>query len=186
MARMATRPNPPLIHLIVAMVVVMIPALLAFAFFTRIPEPPVNKVDPAPIVELAVQQAPYAVAVPTNLPDGWVCTRARWTPQGEPGLGATPAPGNTFALGYLTPQQLYIAVDQRDVSSEALVSDVTRTGRADGTSSVAGASWTRYRSADGRTRALVLKESDHVTIVSGDLGYEALDVFAGTLSFTRS
>lgn len=180
-----TRPNPPIIHLIVAMAVIMLPALLAVVWFTRIPPPPVNVVDPAPVVSQAATQAPYAVAVPKNLPDGWVCTRARWTPQGQPGVGGTPSQGNVFALGYLTPQQMYVAVDQTDADPASFVADVTRKGSQEGTSVVNGTSWTRYRSSDGRTRALVLKESDHVTVVTADLGYDALDAFAATLAFDR-
>lgn len=184
MARMArTRPNPPAIHMIVALLVVLLPALLAVAWFQRVPEPPIARVDPAPVVEKARSGAPYAVAVPTNLPAGWQCTRARWTPQGEPGLGGAPAAGNTLGLGYLTPQQLYIGLDQRDAQPDAFVADVTNKGVRDGDSTVAGRAWQRWVSEDGRTRSLVLRAPDAVTIVSGDLAYEALEAFAGTLEF---
>jgi len=179
-----SRPNPPLIHLIVAMAVIMVPALLAVGWFTRIPTPTAATVDPAPVIAAARAASPYAVAAPTSLPDGWVCTRARWTPQGAPGVGGTPALGDTFALGYLTPAQVYVAVDQRDAAPDALVADLTRKGARDGDSTVAGRAWERYRSPDGRTRALVRREADHVTVVSGDLGYDGLDAFAATLAFT--
>nr|NLI51499.1 DUF4245 domain-containing protein [Propionibacterium sp.] len=177
-----TRPNPPVIHMIVAMAVVLLPALLAVAWFQRVPEPPIARTDPAPVASRAAEAAPYAVAVPA-LPDGWVCTRARWTPQGRIGVGGQPAAGNTFALGYLSPEQRYFAVDQRDVQPAAFVADVTRDGARTGESSVAGRVWLRYESADGRTHALVLQEADHVTIVSGDVSYEALESFAATLRF---
>jgi len=184
MAGMArSRPNPPLIHLIVAMAVIMVPALLAVAWFSRVPAPRVAVVDPAPVVAAARAASGYAVAVPANLPDGWVCTRARWTPQGRPGVGGTPALGNSFALGYLTPAQVYVAIDQRDAAPDALVADLTRKGTRDGDSTVSGRGWERYHSPDGRTRALVLRGADHVTVVSGDLGYEGLEAFAATLSF---
>lgn len=169
--------------MIIAIVVVVAPVLLAIAWFTRLPDPKIAVVDPAPVVALAMKDAPYPIAVPQALPDGWQCTRARWTPIGQPGVGGTPVPGNTFALGYLTPGQIYIAVDQRDNAPERFVSDVTRDGAADGRSSVQGQEWERFVSSDGRTRALVLRDDDHVTIVSGDLGYDALDAFAGTLKF---
>ncbi len=183
MARMArTRPNPPVIHLIVAMLVVLLPALLAVWWFQRVPEPPIARTDPAPVASLAAAAAPYAVAVPA-LPEGWVCTRARWTPQGRPGLGGDPAPGNTFALGYLSPDQRYYAVDQRDTQPEPFVADVTRSGLREGEAAVAGRPWARYRSSDGRTRSLVLTSPDHVTIVSGDVPYESLETFAAALRF---
>lgn len=185
MAGMASRrPNPPVIHMIVAMLVVLAPALLAVAWFQRVPEPTVVQVDPAPVIAAAAK-APYALAVPANLPPDWTCTRARWTPVGAASVGGSPAPGNTFGLGYLSPQQIYLAVDQRDTAPESLVTDVTRSGTLEGASTVLGRPWQRYRSPDGRTRALVLREADHVTIVSGDLGYEGLEAFAGTLTFSR-
>lgn len=186
MAGMArTRPNPPLIHMIVAIAIVLAPALLAMALFTRIPDPPVNRVDPAPVLARAAAASPYPIEAPRALPDGWVCTRARWTAVGEAGVGGTPSPGNTLGLGYLTPQQLYLAVDQRDAQPDAFVVDVTRGGAADGASEVGGVAWRRYLSQDGRTRALVRRDADHVTIVSGDTGYEALEAFAGTLAAQR-
>jgi len=183
MAGMSSRrPNPPLIHLIVALLVVLAPALLAVAWFQRVPAPPVNVVDPAPVIARAVA-AGFPAAVPQNLPEGWVCTRARWTPLGEPGVGGAPVPGNTLALGYLTPAQVYLAVDQRDAAAGALVADVTRQGVAEGTSTVAGRTWARFVSADGRTRSLVWRDGEAVTIVSGDLGFEAVEAFAATLAF---
>lgn len=168
--------------MIVAMLVVLLPALLAVAWFQRVPEPPIARTDPAPVASSAAAAAPYGVAVPA-LPDGWVCTRARWTPQGRPGVGGDPVAGNTFELGYLSPEQRYFAVDQRDVRPAAFVADVTRDGAPAGESSVAGRAWLRYESADRRTRALVLQAADHVTIVSGDVPYEALEAFAGSLRF---
>jgi hypothetical protein len=183
MARMArTRPNPPVVHLIVALLLVLLPALVAVWWFQRVPEPPIARTDPAPVASMAAEAAPYAVAVPV-LPDGWVCTRARWTPQGRPGLGGDPAAGNTFALGYLSPDQRYFAVDQRDAQPAAFVVAVTRSGVRAGDSAVAGRTWVRYQSADGRTRSLVLQNADHVTIVSGDVPYESLESFAGALRF---
>lgn len=178
------RPNPPLRHMIVAIVVVLAPALLAIAWFTRLPAPKVNVVDPAPVIAAATKADAFPVAVPQSLPTGWQCTRARWTPIGEAGIGGAPVPGNTFALGYLTPGQVYLAVDQRDAAPDAFVDAVTRDGVRDGESTVQGATWQRYVSADGRTRSLVLRGTPAVTIVSGDLGYDALAAFAGTLVFS--
>ncbi len=180
-----TRPNPPIVHMLVAILVVMAPALLAVAWFQRAPEPPVTKVDPTPVAAAAASSAPYAVAVPENLPAGWVCTRARWTPSGQPGLGGSPSPGNAFSLGFLSPEQMYFAVDQRDSLPDALVTSILAKHHDDGTSAVAGRTWARVASDDAKTRALVLKEADHVTVVSGDLGYPALEAFASTLAFRR-
>lgn len=178
-----TRPNPPVIHMIVAIVVVLAPALLAVAWFQRVPDAPVAKVDPAPVIA-AAQAAQFPIAVPSKLPEGWVCTRARWTPLGKPGLSGAYAAGNTAGLGYLSPDRVYFAVDQSDAAPEVLISDVTRRGRPDGTSSLGERTWTRYVSDDGRTRALALISDGRVTIVSADTGYPAIEAFATTLTWS--
>lgn len=170
--------------MLVAILVVLLPALLIVAWFQRVPEAPIAVVDPAPIVARAAAEAPFAVAVPTNLPEGWVCTRARWTPQGQAGLGGEAAAGHTLALGYLSPDRRYFAVDQRDTRPASFIADVTREGSRAGESKL-DRLWLRYTSSDGRTRSLVLQEADHATVVSGDVEFEALEAFVGTLEFRR-
>lgn len=167
--------------MIVAMVVLLVPITLIVAFFTRTPSAPIKAIDYEPVAKLAAGQASYPVLVPTSLPQGWVATRARWTPAGKPGLNGELAAGNTWQFGMLTPEQTYIGLDQRDTAQDLFVRQVTRDGRPDGASNVAGALWQRFVSQDGRTRSLVRK-ADAVTIVSGDLSYEALDAFTSTLA----
>lgn len=175
------RPNPPAVHLITAMVVLLVPVLLVSWWFTRLPAPAATVVDPRPVLQQARAEADYQVAAPVNLPEGWVATRARWTPQGQPGLNEEPALGDTVQLGFLDPAGRYLALDQRDDQPELFVAEVTRDGEGTGTSSVAARTWVRYRSEDGRTRSLVLVEDDHVTIASGDVPFEDLEAFAATL-----
>lgn len=176
------RPRTPatVTHMVVAMLVVLVPIALVSWFFTRLPEPAAQVVDPTALIARARAEAPYPVLAATNLPDGWVATRARWTREGEPLLNREPAVGNTWQLGYLTPQRMYLAVDQRDRLQEPFVDDVTRGGRQVGTTTVAGAPWLRYTSADGRTNALVSR-GDVATVVSGDVSFAELEAFAGTL-----
>lgn len=179
------RPRTPstVTHMVIAMAVVLVPIAFVSWFFTRLPtEPQIAVVDPTVHLQAARRQAPYPVVAPTNLPDGWVATRARWTPEGEPLLNREPAVGSTWQLGYLTPQRMYIAVDQRDRLPEQFVGEVTRAGRPSGESTIAGSAWQRYTSADGRTRSLVQREPQSVVVVSGDLGFDALEAFAGTLA----
>lgn len=173
--------NATVLHMIVAMVVLMVPILAITAFFTRPAEPPVQAVAYEPMARQAAAEASYPVLVPQGLPEGWTPTRARWTPVGQPGLGGDPVPGDTWQLGFLSPEQTYVALDQRDRAAAPFVAATTREGRRDGEVTLAGAAWTRYVSADGRTRALV-QQGQAVTIVSGDLPYEALAAFATTLA----
>lgn len=178
---MARQPrNSTVTQMIVAMAVLMVPILLVVAFFTRDPAPPVTRIDYAPVAQRAAAEASFPVMVPSNLPEGWTPTRARWTPQGRPLLNGEPAVGGTWQLGFLSPGELYVALDQRDQAQDLFVKDVTRDGHPDGESTVGGAAWQRFVSADGRTRSLVQRGAA-ATIVSGDLDYAALEAFASTL-----
>ena len=47
---------------------------------------------------------------------------------------------------------------------------------------MSGAAWQRLTSDDARTNYLVKTESDATVVVSGDLGFDALEAFAGTLA----
>lgn len=172
--------NATAVQMIVAMGVLMVPILLIVAFFTRTTETPVQAIDYRPVAVQAAAEASYPVLVPVNLPEGWVATRARWTAEGRPGLNGEPAAGNTWQLGMLTPQQMYLAVDQRDRAQELFVQQVTRDGIPDGDSTVAGSAWQRYVSQDGRTHALV-QRGEAATIISGDVDYGALEACAGAL-----
>jgi hypothetical protein len=60
----------------------------------------------------------------------------------------------------------------------------SREGTPDGSSVVAGQTWQRLVSPDGRTRSLVLHGPSATVVVSADLPYEALESYASTLSTT--
>lgn len=178
---MAKRPNPPVIHMIVAMLVVLVPILVITYLFTDIPDPKPQAVNCAPVVESARGEASYDVyALPTT-PEGWTCTRARWIKRGEPGPNREPVVGDTFQLGYINDHGRYLAVDQRDVGADKLIAQVTRDGHAVGASSVSGG-WTRYESSDGRTKSLVLIVGKGAAIVSGDVEFDELERFATQLT----
>ncbi len=184
MAPMARRrPNPTSIQIVVAMLVLLVPIGLISWFFTRTPaEPPVIEVDAAPVVAQARSKVDWPVLAPANLPAGWQTVRARWIPRGQTGGASEAQPGDTVQLGYLTPGRTYIGLDQSDAAASAFVKRVTRDGRPNGSSTVSGAAWQRLTSDDARTNYLVKTESDATVVVSGDLGFDALEAFAGTLA----
>lgn len=190
MARMASsttaRRNATVLHMLVAMAVLFIPVILITQLFTRNPEPPVTAIDWQPVAQQAASESEYEVLAPASLPEGWIATRARFIPTGQPVFGGDPAVGDTFQLGFLSPEQRYVGLDQRDVAPEQLIATVTRNGRPDGTIEAQGRTWERMVSDDGRTRSLVSTREGAVTIVSGDLPYEALSAFATTLEPVRA
>ncbi len=167
--------------MVIAVVMLLIPVVLIYSWFSRIPEPRATAVDWQPVVAQARAESPFPVAVPQNLPAGWTVVRARWTPIGKAGMNQQPAVGNTFQLGYVTPQQMYIGLDQRDTDGPGLIRDASRDGDADGESVIADEPWQRYVSRDGRTRAVARTGGGSTVVISGDLPYESLDAFAATV-----
>jgi Protein of unknown function (DUF4245) len=134
------------------------------------------------VLATARKEAPFEVFAPTNLPDGWRATRVSWVPQGQPYLNDQPSPRNLWQIGFLSPDDAFIDLNQGDVRPQEMVDQQSRSGTPDGSSVVAGQTWQRLVSSDGRTRSLVLRRSDATTVVSADLPYEALEAYVSTLS----
>lgn len=160
-----------------SLAVLLIPVLVITVLFTRDPEkqPGAEPVDWGPVHAQAVDQAEFPVLAPQNLPAEWTPVRVNWDP-GERGRD------QRWLIGWLSPQQIYFAVEQSNAATQPFVEDVTREGVTDGSSTVAGTTWQRYRSSDERTRALVRVDDQVTTVVVADSSYEALEAFAGTLA----
>jgi hypothetical protein len=166
-----------------SLLVIIVPLLLISAFFTRnLGDHPVKEVDWRPVVTLARSQAPYPVLAPVNLPPGWRSVQATWVRTGEPYLNGQASPRNLWKLGFLTTDDVFVALSQGDLQPTTFISDETRDGTVDGQSVVGDATWERRESPDGRTHSLVESTPEVTNIVSGDLPYEALETYAGILS----
>jgi hypothetical protein len=164
--------------------VLLIPVVLIAWFFTSNPpdDAPVPTVDWQPVLAQARAKAPYPVLAPPATPAGWRATKASWTPIGRPDANGNAAVRNTWELGFLTGDTIFVALEQGDARLPDLISDATRDGTVDGTSTIAGATWERRISEDGRTRSLVQQSPKVATVVSGDTGYETLDAYVATLT----
>ncbi len=166
-----------------SLAVILIPVVILSILFTRnVDHPPVKVVDWNPVLTTARQQSPYPVLAPTSVPEGWRATVVSWARKGESVAGAAPASANTWQLGFLTDDNIFVAINQRDVDTQTMVASQTRDGVADGESAVNGTVWKRLASPDDRTHALVLATPEVTTVVSGDLSYEVLDSYAATLA----
>ncbi len=164
-----------------SLAVILVPLLVITFIFTRgTGDPPVNVVDWRPIYQQAAQQAPYDVLAPQNLPEQWRPTHVSWTQQGEPVHGQ-PSASNDWKLGFLSPDDIYIAVEQSDGPAQAVIADATRQGTRDGQSVISGTTWQRWISPDDRSRALVWPQAKVTSIVVGDSSYQGLEAFASTL-----
>jgi Protein of unknown function (DUF4245) len=166
-----------------SLAVILIPLVIVTVLFTNLPhDRPVTEVDWRPVLATARQDAPFPVLAPTNLPDGWRATQAGWTKVGEPDRNGQPSIRNLWQLGFLNQDNVFIGLDQGDISADDLVDEQTRAGIADGESMVNGQIWQRLRSPDGRTRSLVRRDPKVTSIISGDLPYAALEAYGATLS----
>jgi hypothetical protein len=165
-----------------SLAVILLPVLLLTMLFTRnLESAPVTVVDWRPVLAQAREQSPYPVLAPTNLPPEWRSTQVRWVKQGDPYLDGAAAVRNTWQLGFLAPDDTYVALNQGDARPADFIAAQSRDGLPDGQSSIEGATWQRLRTEDGRTRSLVLGTPQVTTLVVGDTSYEALESFATTL-----
>jgi hypothetical protein len=166
-----------------SLALILIPLVVITIIFTNIPDDhPVKEVDWKPVLAKARQEAPFEVLAPENLPNGWRATRVNWVPQGKPYLNGEASPRNLWQIGFLTPDDAFIDLNQGDVRPQEMVEQQSREGTADGSSLVGGKTWQRLISPDGRTRSLVLASPNSTVIVTADLPYEALEAYATTLS----
>ena len=168
-----------------SLALIVIPLVVIAIIFTDVPDDhPVKEVDWKPVLATAQKQAPFDVLAPTNLPEGWRATRVNWVPQGRPYLNGEASPRNLWQIGFLSPDDVYIDLNQGDARPQEMVDQQSREGTPDGNSVIAGQTWQRLVSPDGRTRSLVLHGPSATVVVSADLPYEALEAYASTLSST--
>jgi hypothetical protein len=169
-----------------SLALIVIPVVVITIIFTSVSDDhPVKEVDWKPVLATAQKEAPFEVLAPANLPEGWRATRVNWVPQGEPYLNGEASPRNLWRIGFLSPDEVYIDLNQGDARPQELVDQQSREGTPDGRSVVAGQTWERLVSPDGRTRSLVLRGPGSTIIVSADLPYEALEAYASTLSTSK-
>jgi hypothetical protein len=166
-----------------SLALLLIPLVVITIILTNVPDDhPVKEVDWKPVLATARKEAPFQVLAPTNLPGGWRATRVAWVPQGRPYLNGEASPRNLWQLGFLTPDDVFIDLNQGDLRPEDMVDQQSRAGTPDGSSEVARQTWQRLVSPDGRTKSLVLRAPNVTTVITADLPYEALEAYASTLS----
>ncbi|MDT3397373.1 DUF4245 domain-containing protein [Streptomyces sp. B1866] len=145
----------------------------------------VRTVDYRVDLDLARRAAPYPVAAPEpgGLPRGWRATSVSYRPAGGlsgAGSRAAAGSGTSWHLGFLDPDDEYVAVEQSDGQAAAFVEDVTqRAHRTSTTQRVEGRAWVRY--AGDRYDALVREERGVTTVVTGTASYEGLARMAAAL-----
>lgn len=193
MARMAARnPKSNARDMIISMAVILIPVILLVYFFSSpgdADDPMAGdsaspKVNVAQTLEWATSEASFPLLYPAGLGEDWTPMRVGWAKDGNKWITGEAADGDSWQVGYLGPDEIYYGVQQRggSGSGSAFITTTTREGSAvGGEADLAGHTWARYESKDGRTRSLVSKEDDWVAIVSADTDFMSLEAFAATL-----
>lgn len=148
------------------MAVVALFVAFLFAVVWRPTPEAVKPVDTTFPLQAARSQAAYPVLSPQGLPAGWTATSARFD-------------GSTWFLGYVTPEQQYVAVTQTDGDAEAFIKEQTLQGQADGSRTIAGQQWDQYLADD--QRSLVRAADGSTTVVTGTLDYDQLQAFVEKL-----
>ncbi|MFF4492894.1 DUF4245 domain-containing protein [Streptomyces sp. NPDC001546] len=139
-----------------------------------------DKADPTRTVDYRVETltarraAPYPVAAPVGLPERWRATSVTFERRNA----------NAWHLGFLNPQQQYVAVEQSTDASQKNLAKLTQKAAPTGqTQQVGDRAWERW---DGeKYDALVRQEQGYVTVVTGTGSFEQLGTMAAALEFKQ-
>ncbi|MEV8534522.1 DUF4245 domain-containing protein [Streptomyces sp. NPDC051211] len=139
-----------------------------------------EKADPTRVVDYRVETltarraAPYPLAAPTGLPQEWRATSVTYERKNA----------NAWHLGFLDPDNQYVALEQSSDTSAKYLARVTQQATATGqTQQVGDLAWERW---DGpKYDALVRAEQGHVTVVTGTASFEQLAKMAAALEFKK-
>jgi hypothetical protein len=132
---------------------------------------PVRTVDPAETLRLAESDADYEVLAPEGLSGQWRATAARYEPTSD---------GSVWFLGYVTPDDQYVAVAQTDGDPEGFIEEQTLSGAPDGLREIDDEQWQQYAADD--QRSLVRATDESTTVVTGTVDYGRLQDFVLRLS----
>lgn len=182
MAPMARNSNARGRDMLISLAVIMIPVLLIGWWFTMEDDSRPATVDVAGTLVRAQGESPYPILTADDLGENWSPVRVAWAKEGDPWITGEPASSNMWQAGYLSPNDTYFGIQQRDGGAAEFIRATTREGKAlDGVVEIAGREWSRYESPDGRTRSLVNTDGDTTSIVTADTEFDKLEAFAASL-----
>jgi hypothetical protein len=154
------RGNKTVRDLVLSMVVIGAVVGLIYLFI-----PHDSEADPTRVVSFSVElgqarrDAPYEVAGPEGLGAGWRATSVQYD--------ASKSSDVQWHIGFLDPQNQYVAVEQSNGPADGFISTVTFGAVRDGkrTVTAGGLVWDSYKGS--KYNALVRKEEHVTTIVLG-------------------
>ncbi|MCC3777807.1 DUF4245 domain-containing protein [Streptomyces sp. UNOB3_S3] len=138
---------------------------------------PVKTVNYRVELDTARRAAPYAVAAPEGLGDGWRATSVSYR--------AGEKDGSAWHLGFLDPQRQYVAVEQSDAPAGPFIDNVSlRAEKTHATEKIGDSVWQRYEGP--KYDALVRRDSGVTTVVTGTAGAERLKEMAAALKAEKA
>lgn len=153
-------------------------ALIYLFTYTPVTGDPVKVVDYTPTLTAVRSSGAFKVGAPVGLSSDWRATSVRYTPV------ATDSTIATWHLGFVTPDDGYVGLEQSNGADAGFVKDSTTKGQAVGTQVVEGKTWNKYHSDSTGYNSLVLKDNGVTTVVVGTVSYDQLATFIGTLRST--
>ncbi|MFF1379601.1 DUF4245 domain-containing protein [Streptomyces sp. NPDC058308] len=123
----------------------------------------VKRVDYRVELLTARRAAAYPVAAPEGLPKAWKPTSVRFNG----------AEDDTWHLGFLDPDEEYVAIEQSTGKPAAFIRDVTqKASKTKATDEIGGRTWRRYEGS--KYNALVSEEKGATTVVTGTASFGQL------------
>lgn len=151
-----------------------------FLFTYESPGDTTRDIDYSSTLEVVRETGAFPVAVPATLATDWQATSVRYRP-----LPRNPDKA-TWTIGFLTPDDNYVAVYQTNTDDPNFLRTATAEGSRDGESVIDGVTWDRYFSDQSRHYSLVGTVDGVTTVVTGTLGYGYLATVVQDLSTTSS
>jgi hypothetical protein len=143
----------------------------------RTPGQAVRPIDYTGTLTQVRQAAPFPALAPQGLPAGWRPTSATYDPPQTTGLAGVAQ----WHLGYVTPSDQYVGLEQWNGDLQALLADQLDGPQQTGTVVLAGVPWTRWTSVEGDRRALT-RTGEGAVIVHGTGSWTELETFATALA----
>ncbi|MFF4404110.1 DUF4245 domain-containing protein [Streptomyces sp. NPDC001404] len=165
-------------NMVLSMAVVIPVAWLSYLFIPHdAGKNPVRTIGYQVELNAARRAAPYAVAAPEGLGEGWRATSVRYEPQSKM--------GSVWHLGFLDPQTQYVGIEQSNGSPAVFLDDATQQAeKTDKTVQAGGLTWQRYEGS--RYNALVHEGSGVTTVVTGTASLERLTEMAAALKVEKT
>lgn len=129
-----------------------------------------DAVDYAAVAEQAQPGAPFALVVPSSLPEGWRATSARFDPGDD-----------SWHVGILTEDDRYAGIEQSAEDAARVVEEFAGGSVAAGSVEIAGRPWRRLVDAGDGEVTLVRRGAQATTLVTGSAPQPSLVLLAGGL-----